>query len=79
MGSECIGCNLVNIAPITLTDGRTVCSSCPDYRLQCEAKDVLGKPLEARKAYLAGVEAKRGKAGADLLKAAITAEWERTK
>ena len=74
---ECLGCELINTAPVTLTDARIVCSSCPAHRLECEAREVLSKPLEASKAYLEKVEEKRGKAGCDALKAAITEIWEK--
>lgn len=52
-------------------------TSSPEYRMQCEARQVLAWPLEQRRSYLADVEAKRGKAGADALKAAIQSEWDK--
>lgn len=76
---DCLGCNLIEEHAVQLNDERTVCSSCPEWRRECEARDVLAKPLEARREYLAEVEKKRGKPAADELKAAITAEWERRK
>jgi hypothetical protein len=77
---ECLGCNLIETAPRTLNDERTVCSSCPAWRLECEARDVLAKPtLEARREYLAGVEEKRGKAAVEELKAAMKVEWGKRK
>ena len=75
--TECLGCELINTAPVTLTDARVVCSSCPAWRLETEAREVLSKPLEARKAYLEKVEEKRGKVGCDELKAVITVQWKR--
>ena len=74
---ECLGCELINTAPVTLNDGRVVCSSCRAWRLECEAREVLSKPLEARKAYLEKVEERRGKAACDELKAVITVQWKR--
>ena len=47
------------------------------WRAECEAREVLSKPLEQRKAYLEKVEEKRGKVGCEELKAAITAIWEK--
>lgn len=77
---ECLGCTLIEEHAVTLNDERTVCTSCPAWRLECEAREVIAKPtLEARREYLAGVERQRGKAATDELKAAITAEWERRK
>ena len=74
---ECLGCNLIENNAVTLNDGRSVCSSCPMWRVECEAREVLSKPLEQRKAYLEKVEEKRGKAGCDELKAAISEIWEK--
>jgi hypothetical protein len=78
-GTECLGCNLIETDPVTLTRGTVVCTSCPDWRMACEAREVLRKPLEARREYLDGVESARGKNAADGLKAAIKTEWERRK
>ena len=72
---ECLGCELTNV--VTLSSGVTVCPSCPMWRAECEAREVLSKPLEQRKAYLEKVEEKRGKAGCDELKAAISEIWEK--
>ena len=74
---ECFGCNLIESSAVTLLDARVVCSSCPAWRLECEAREVLSKPLEARKVYLEKVEEKRGKAACDELKAAISEIWEK--
>ena len=73
----CLGCNLIESSAVTLLDGKNVCPVCPSWRLECEAREVLSKPPEARKAYLEKVEEKRGKAGCDALKAAISAIWEK--
>lgn len=73
----CGGCNLIETAPATLNGGTVVCTSCPAWRLECEAREVLAKPLEKRREYLADVEQRRGKQATDELKKAITAEWEK--
>lgn len=43
-----------------LIDGSIVCSSCPDYLLECEARSLLDKTLASRRLMLAAAEAKRG-------------------
>lgn len=61
---------------MTLGDGRTVCSSCPAWRLECEARDALKRypTNEDRKEFLADVEKKRGKLAAGELRQAMLAE-----
>jgi len=57
---ECLGCGYIKTAPVTLRDGRLVCSSCEAWRLECEARHVLTLKNKAIKEYLEGVRAKRG-------------------
>lgn len=47
------------------------------YRIACEVRYVLAKPLEARRAFLALVEQRRAVAGAARLRDAVAAEWQR--
>jgi len=60
--------------------GRAPCKK-PDctwseaFRAECEAKSVLRKPLEDRRAYLKDVEARRGKPAVERLKADIERLW----
>lgn len=49
------------------------------WRRECEARFVLSKPLNERRQYLAGVEAKRGKEGRAYLEEAIMVEWKKKK
>ena len=80
MSDACLGCELLATSAVTLNDGATVCSICPAWRLECEARMVAEMPsLEARRGYLAGVEQKRGKAAADELRAAIAVEWAKAR
>jgi hypothetical protein len=65
----------------TLIDGRKVCTYCPDWRAECEARAVLKMPKEERRAYLyggaaPGVAQKRGVKAADDLAALVRAVWE---
>ena len=53
---ECLGCNFIETSPVTLRDGGTVCTNCPAWKLEVEAKSLLARPLVDRKAYLARLE-----------------------
>lgn len=67
---------------IELTEGKMVCSYCPEWMIECEAIDVLRKPLSTRQSYLREVEKIRGKRGADQLKdrmITIHSIWRRNK
>ena len=76
----CLGCNLIEEHAVTLNDGRVVCSSCEIHRLECEAREVIAKPtVEARRAYLAGVEEKRGAVAVDALRAVMKVEWAKAR
>ena len=55
---ECLGCNYIENSPVTLRDGRVVCSWCEAWRLECEARTVLKR--KDRKEYIEAVRAKRG-------------------
>ena len=59
---DCLGCNLIEISPVTLRDGRVVCSSCECWRFECEARFVLTKPNDEKRDYLEGIGKKRGEA-----------------
>jgi transcription elongation factor Elf1 len=59
---KCLGCNYIKTAPVTLRDGRIVCSSCEAWRLECEARHVLTKPDVEKRAYLEAIGKKRGEA-----------------
>jgi len=54
----CLGCLYIETAPVTLRDGRVVCSSCEAWRLECEASTILKR--RDRKEYLEKVRQKRG-------------------
>ena len=57
---------------VQLIDGEFVQSDAEEWRAECEAREVLSWPLEKRRAFLEGVEQKRGKAGTDYLRAMMT-------
>ena len=62
---ECLVCNYIETSPVTLRDGRVVCSSCPAWRHECEARHVANMATnEARKKYLEKVREARGNAAA---------------
>lgn len=57
----CLGCTLIEQAPVTLRDGRTVCNECPDCRHECLARDLAGYDTNAkRKAFMDKYEARHG-------------------
>jgi hypothetical protein len=60
----CLGCQRCETDPmVTLIDGRKVCSYCPDWRLECEARQVAAMAaLEQRRAYMVEAQKKRGQA-----------------
>ena len=59
---DCLGCNMIETSPVTLRDGRVVCSSCECWRHECEARHVLTKPDVEKRAYLEAIGEKRGDA-----------------
>ena len=70
----CLGCNFVEMKPVMLADGRTVCSNCEDYRNECEIRSIAQMPSNAERAtFLALVRKSRGDAIADQLRADV---WE---
>lgn len=76
----CGGCEQIEHKPVTLADGRTVCSSCEDWRMECEVKKILAMPNPSeRRDWMDAMEKKRGKPAVDLLRNAVRAEWSRRK
>ena len=65
--SDCVPATLVE-----LVNGEFVLSDAESWRAQCEACYVLAKPLDERRRYLADIETKRGKSGADYLRETMT-------
>jgi hypothetical protein len=76
--AECLGCERIAIAVVTLRDGRVVCDECESWRLETEAREVLGWPLEKRRNYLSQMEAK-GKIRVVALKQEILAQFNQLK
>lgn len=73
----CLGCNLIETAPVTLIDGTTVCSSCEGFRHECEARNILALPHKVlRRGALIAIEARRGKEAADALRETMTKMWK---
>jgi hypothetical protein len=63
----CEQCAREKTAP--LSDGRTVCTWCREWLMECEARHLLTMPLYARRAALAAREKVRG--SVEELKAAM--------
>jgi uncharacterized Zn finger protein (UPF0148 family) len=66
---ECDKCKRMKTA--SLADGRTVCTWCRAWLVECEARHLLAMPLAKRREALAARETKRG--NIDELKKAMTA------
>ena len=75
---DCLGCNLIETSPVTLRDGRVVCSSCECWRLECEARFVLTKPDVEKRKYLEGVMVKRGEKAKAYLREEMVAMYKKT-
>lgn len=74
---ECLNCSHIETAPITLRDGRIVCSKCEAWRLECEARHVLKLPH--RRDYLDEVRRKRGEEAYHALRNEMVALQEATR
>ena len=62
---------------VTLHEGRKVDSASEDWRHECEAQAIARlQTLADRRAHLERIEAKRGKAAADKLRATMQALWK---
>lgn len=74
---ECFGCSYIKTAPVTLRNGRIVCSSCQAWRLECEARHVLTLPH--RREYLDEIKKKRGDEAYQALRNEMVALQEATR
>lgn len=69
----CLGCQRCETGPVvTLHDGRVVCNTCLDYRLECEARGLLSLSLPARRLFLEKAEQVRGRDAVNQLKGIMT-------
>ena len=61
---------------VVLVDGREVSSASEEWRHECEARYILKLPsLEQRRAWLADLERRRGKAAVDRLRDTMSQLW----
>lgn len=76
--SECLGCQRCETGPmVTLSDGRSVCNFCEDYREECEARHVISLPSKYdRREYIDGITKKRGEAAGLRLAEVVKKLWE---
>lgn len=73
---SCLGCNNIEVHPVSLHDGRVVCSSCQDWRAECEARAIMRLgTINERRAWLDDIERKRGKPAREALQDAMKALW----
>lgn len=71
-------CHAGHCNPITLTSGAESCTWSAEYRMECEARDVLRVPTIAeRRARLGRIEMKRGKASRSALETAMLVIYRR--
>lgn len=64
----------------TLVDGRDVASDSPEWRHECEARAIAALPtLAERRAWLEGLERRRGPAAVESLRATMRQLWEARK
>lgn len=74
---SCLGCNMIETSPATLISGTVVCTSCEDWRHECEARFVLDMPtVVRRREYLQKVEKTRGFQSANELRDVMKALWD---
>jgi len=74
---DCLGCNMIETSPVTLRDGRVVCSSCECWRHECEARHVLTKPDAEKRKYLEAILKKRGEKAKTYLREEMIALYKR--
>ena len=53
---------------VELSTGNKVCTYCPEWMIECEAKAILAKPLSVRQSTLLKLEAQRGPKNVQALK-----------
>lgn len=79
----CDGCSRLETSPVTLIDGRTVCTWCEAWRAECatrhkEARRILALPARVdRLAALDLIQARFGVVARERMHAAVLALWER--
>jgi len=64
--ARCHGCHREE--SVNLVDGKRVCNYCPEWRLECEARQLLRYPLQKRRELLDARLKPRGKKGVEELK-----------
>ena len=63
---------------VTLMDGREVPSDSEEWRAECEARYLLASPsIDERRALLAAIEKRRGKAAREDLEQRALAIWRK--
>ena len=73
--TECKQCDKPR--SVGLVDGRQVCSYCDAWRNECEARQLLTMPLDARRRQLKQIEEKRGKEATNLLRETMIVLWQK--
>lgn len=72
---ECLGCQRLeneNETLVQLSTGQKVCTNCPEWMIECEAKFLLDQPLHKRQKLLSMFANERRGTAIDNLKARMT-------
>ena len=73
--TECKQCDKPR--SVGLVDGRRVCSHCDAWRNECEARQLLTMPLDARRHQLQQIEEKRRHAPTNPLREKMIVLWQK--
>lgn len=75
--SRCLGCGKAHAdaRTVTLVDGSTACNYSEAWRLECQARDMLARPLDTRRWQISEIESRDGAAVVEALRERLTAIW----
>ena len=73
--NECVKCDKPRTKGLVV--GGDVCSYCPKWREECEARSLLELDLEKRRERLWQIEQKRGAAAAQKLRGVLLVMWKK--
>lgn len=78
--SDCLGCQRIEVAPVVLDTGATVCNFCPSWKDEClkrqrHVETMRRMTQEARRAYINRVSEREGDVAAERTKEAYIKDW----
>lgn len=70
--TECLGCSAIEVAPVTLLTGETVCNACPAWQQEClerqkKAGELMAMSVERRNEAGKAYRKEKGDMAADRL------------